>query len=138
MQLTCLSCFSGGSRISHRREHQPQDEGANLLFCQKFPENCMKMKEFGSRGRGDPRVPGAPLDPPMCLMIKTTLSECIASDVIKGEFTLFYAVTAKVYHSVNGDGRNRCGIHYASLTDTETFFSPLCQWGFLYMEQNFH
>ena len=28
-----------------------------------FPENCMKMKEFGPPGGG--RVPGPPLDPPM-------------------------------------------------------------------------
>ena len=33
--------------------------GANLLFGQKFPEICMKMKEFGPRGGA--RVPGAPL-----------------------------------------------------------------------------
>ena len=28
----------------------PRGWGANLLFGQKFPENCMKMKEFGPRG----------------------------------------------------------------------------------------
>ena len=43
----------------------PQGGGANLLFGQKFAENCMKMKEFGPRGRG-PR-PWRPLDPPMVL-----------------------------------------------------------------------
>ena len=37
---------SGGSRISQRR-------GANILFGQKFPENCMKSKEFGPRGGGE-------------------------------------------------------------------------------------
>ena len=37
----------------------PQGWGTNLLFGQKFPENCMKMKEFGPR-RGA-RVPGTPL-----------------------------------------------------------------------------
>ena len=37
----------------------PQGGGANLLFGQTFPENCMKMKEFGSTG-GHPL-----LDPPM-------------------------------------------------------------------------
>ena len=36
-----------------------QSGGANLLFGQKFPENCMKMKEFGPRGGAF--VPGAPL-----------------------------------------------------------------------------
>ena len=40
----------------------PQGRDANVLFGQKIPENCMKMKEFGPRGGG---VPGAPLDPPM-------------------------------------------------------------------------
>ena len=28
-----------------------QGGGENLLFGQIFPENCMEMKEFGSRGR---------------------------------------------------------------------------------------
>ena len=47
---------SVGSTISQR-------EGANLLFGQFFPENCMKMKTFlGQRGR--PRVPRAPPPPP--------------------------------------------------------------------------
>ena len=40
-----------------------QSGGANLLFGQHFPENCMKMKEFGPTGGA--RVPGAPLDTPM-------------------------------------------------------------------------
>ena len=35
-----------------------QGGGANLLFGQKFPENCMKIKEFGPGGE---RVPGCPL-----------------------------------------------------------------------------
>ena len=29
---------------------KPHGGGANLLFGQKFPENCMKMKEFGPTG----------------------------------------------------------------------------------------
>ena len=29
--------------------------GANLLFGHIFPENCMKMKEFGPRGGVHPR-----------------------------------------------------------------------------------
>ena len=29
----------------------PQGGGTNLLFGKKFPENCMKMKEFGPGGR---------------------------------------------------------------------------------------
>ena len=44
-----------------------QGGDANLLFNQIFPENCMKMKEFGPRGGA--RVPGAPLDPPLCRLI---------------------------------------------------------------------
>ena len=39
----------------------PQRGGANLLFGQKFPRNCMKMKKFGPRG-GDAR-PWRPLPP---------------------------------------------------------------------------
>ena len=39
-----------------------QNGCANLLFCNFFAENCMKMKEFGP---GVGRVPGAPLDPPL-------------------------------------------------------------------------
>ena len=35
----------------------------NLLFGQIFPENCMKLKEFGPEGVA--RVPDAPLDPPL-------------------------------------------------------------------------
>ena len=42
-----------------RRGRQPPRWGANLLFGQIFPENCMKIKEFGPGGR----VPGAP--PPL-------------------------------------------------------------------------
>ena len=37
---------------------------SNLLFCKMLAENCMKMKEFRSPGRG--HVPGVPpLDLPM-------------------------------------------------------------------------
>ena len=38
----------------------PQGGGAYLIFGQKFPENCMKMKEFGPRVGG-----GASLAPPL-------------------------------------------------------------------------
>ena len=31
-----------------------QDGYANLLFCKIFPENCIKMKEFGPRKDLDP------------------------------------------------------------------------------------
>ena len=47
-------CRGGGSN--------PQGEGSNVLFGQKIPENCLKMKEFGPGGA---RAPGTPLDPPM-------------------------------------------------------------------------
>ena len=33
------------------RGHQHPRRCANLLFCKFFAENCMKMKEFGLRGR---------------------------------------------------------------------------------------
>ena len=39
----------------------PRGGGANLLFGQKFPKNCIKMKEFGPGGGA--RVPDAPLPP---------------------------------------------------------------------------
>ena len=32
----------------------PQGGAANLLFGQNFPENCLKMKEFGPRGASLP------------------------------------------------------------------------------------
>ena len=35
----------------------PQGGGANLLFDQKFPKNCMKMKEFRPRGGARPWRP---------------------------------------------------------------------------------
>ena len=38
----------------------PKVGGANLLFGQFFPENCMKMKKFWARGWGA-RSPHAPL-----------------------------------------------------------------------------
>ena len=44
-----------------------QGGGANVLFGQKIPENCMKMKEFGPGGE-DARPWRLPLDPPMRLM----------------------------------------------------------------------
>ena len=37
----------------------PQDGGANLLFGQILPENCMKMKEF--RPKEGVCIPGDPL-----------------------------------------------------------------------------
>ena len=43
-----------------------QNRCANLLFCNFFVQNCMKMKEFG-RG-GGARVPGASLDAPLYSM----------------------------------------------------------------------
>ena len=38
---------------------KPQRGGTNLLFGQKCPKNCMKIKEFGPRG--GVQIPGAPL-----------------------------------------------------------------------------
>ena len=38
--------LSGGSRISQRENVPTPEGGANLLFSQSFPENCMKMKKF--------------------------------------------------------------------------------------------
>ena len=65
-----INVHSGGSRIFLGGGHLPS--GCVILF---FAENCMKMKEFGPRGR----VPGAtPLDPPMvhfCLHFQCTNDE---------------------------------------------------------------
>ena len=44
--------YSGGSKIFQRRGRQSPRWEPNLLFGQKFPKNCMKMKEFGPRGGG--------------------------------------------------------------------------------------
>ena len=63
LQLCCVRfahltvVISGGSRISQRWGRQPQGGGANLLFCQSFPENCMKMKDFGHRWGGASLAP---------------------------------------------------------------------------------
>ena len=40
----------------------PKVGGARLLFGKMFPQNCMKMKEIGPRGRASL---APPLDPPM-------------------------------------------------------------------------
>ena len=42
--------IGGGSMISHTNGHQPKGReggGANLLFVDFFPGNCMKLKEIG-------------------------------------------------------------------------------------------
>ena len=42
---------SGGSRISPRRGRQfPGDGGRQHMILPKFPENCMKLKEFEPGG----------------------------------------------------------------------------------------
>ena len=41
----------------------PQSGGANLLFGQNSPKNCIKMKDFGP-GQGHASL-AFPLDPPM-------------------------------------------------------------------------
>ena len=63
-----LGLFSGGSKIYETGGGGGgggvanfKGGGKNLLFGQIFPENCMKMKEFGPRGH----VIGAPLDLPL-------------------------------------------------------------------------
>ena len=48
---------SGGSRIFPRRGANSKGGCEKLLFGNFFPKNCMKLKEFGTRGGG---VPGAP------------------------------------------------------------------------------
>ena len=48
-----------------------EKEGANLLFCQIFPENCMKMKTIGSEGV-HPLHPF--LDPPVVTVLKILIA----------------------------------------------------------------
>ena len=58
--------FIGGrSRISQTGGTNLQG-GANLLFGQFFPENSIKIKEYGCRGGHTSLAP--PLDPPMCML----------------------------------------------------------------------
>ena len=49
---------NGGSRISQTGGANLQNGGVNILFFQIFPENYMKMKEFGPGGGA--HIPGAP------------------------------------------------------------------------------
>ena len=46
-----LPC-SGGSKISPRRGRQLSGGGHQHKILPKFPKNCMKLKEFGPRGKG--------------------------------------------------------------------------------------
>ena len=52
MQFYVKIFISGGSRISETGGANFQGGDKNLLFGQFFPENCMKMKEFGPGGGG--------------------------------------------------------------------------------------
>ena len=71
--VTChfISLVSGGSRIwGGGGGAHFQGEGTNLLFGQIFPENCMKLTEFGSGG--GPLASLAPLlDLPMMVLLLT-------------------------------------------------------------------
>ena len=57
-----MQLISGGSqwRIQDFPQGGAPAPKIDIIF-QIFAENCMKMKEFGSRGGGGRRVPGAPL-----------------------------------------------------------------------------
>ena len=57
-----LDQISGGSRISPRWGCQLSRGHANIRFCQIFPKNYLKLKEFGPRGARPPRPP---FDPPL-------------------------------------------------------------------------
>ena len=48
-----LECI-GGSRIFQKEGAYPKGTDASLLFDEKFPDNCMKMKEFGPGGGEGP------------------------------------------------------------------------------------
>ena len=52
-QLVQFAETSGGSRISLRWGCQPS-RGHQHTILPKFPENCMKLKEFGPRGTARP------------------------------------------------------------------------------------
>ena len=43
-------------------------EGGNIRFCQNFPKNCMKLKEFGPSGGGGRVSLATPLDPPLVIV----------------------------------------------------------------------
>ena len=61
--MTLSSITSGGSRISPRRGRQLPRGGCQHTNFPKFPKNCMKLKEFGTRGRTSLAPPS--LDPPL-------------------------------------------------------------------------
>ena len=48
-----------------------QGGGANLLFGQKFSENCMKIKECRPGGGGRASLAPRPLDPPMVGLLRS-------------------------------------------------------------------
>ena len=62
MQYWCrrvnfLAAFSGGSRISERRDSNRKSGDANLLYWPIFPKNYMKIKLFELEGGSSPRRP---------------------------------------------------------------------------------
>ena len=56
--------ISGGSRISPRRGRQLPRGGRQHMILPIFPENCMKLKEFGPPG-GGARPKFYYVDPPL-------------------------------------------------------------------------
>ena len=64
---------SGGSRIFRGGGRQLPRWITNLIFCNFFAENCMKMKEFGRRVGA--RVRDTPLDPPIRDYIFSAISK---------------------------------------------------------------
>ena len=73
---------SGGSRIFPRGGGAPTPKLE--LFCKFFAENCMKMKEFGSRGGGGAFL-AAPLDPSMHPEVDFFLSQTITGIIYQYE-----------------------------------------------------
>ena len=52
-----LNFFSVADLGFPRRGANPRGRGKNLLFGKIFAKNCIKMKEFGPRGRARPWLP---------------------------------------------------------------------------------
>ena len=55
--------FGSGSRISPRRGRQLSRGGRQHTILPNFPENCMKLKEFGPGGGARPKF--YYVDPPL-------------------------------------------------------------------------
>ena len=84
-----LTICSGGSRIFPRGVRQLPKV---LLFFNFVPENCMKMKEFGSPGGRASLAP--PLDPPM-IWVEITFH---VDNLLLSHLSVLATKHTKMYH----------------------------------------